>query len=67
MKIKFEVVGSLALLSLWWCAIASAQDLQKHVVYVCNGEKIMIDTKNNVGISCTIRRPRKFSMARAGL
>jgi hypothetical protein len=59
MKIKFEVVGSLALLSLWWCAIANAQDLQKHVVYICNGEKIMID-------SCNIRDTSDSSTCMVG-
>jgi hypothetical protein len=59
MKIKFEVVGSLALLSLWWCAIANAQDLQKHVVYVCNGEKLMID-------SCNIRDTSDSSTCMVG-
>jgi hypothetical protein len=59
MKIKLEVVGSLALLSLWWCAIANAQDLQKHVVYVCNGEKIMID-------SCNIRDTSDSSTCMVG-
>ena len=59
MKIKFEVVGSLALLSLWWCAIADAQDLQKHVVYVCNGETIMID-------SCNIRDTSDSSTCMVG-
>src|SRR6202035_5736507 len=29
----------------------------------CCSEKIRIDTKNNVGISCSTRLPRKFSMA----
>src|ERR1700720_4904940 len=28
----------------------------------CCSVKIMIDTKNSVGISCTMRRARKFSM-----
>src|SRR3954453_6936777 len=31
----------------------------------CCSEKIRIDTKNSVGISCRIRLPRKFSMAHA--
>src|SRR5262245_52885465 len=30
----------------------------------CCSEKISTDTKNNVGISWTMRRARKFSMAR---
>jgi hypothetical protein len=59
MKIKSEVVGSLALLSLWWCAIANAQDLQKHVVYVCNGEKLMIE-------SCNIRDTSDSSTCMVG-
>jgi hypothetical protein len=59
MKIKSEVVGSLALLSLWWCALANAQDLQKHVVYVCNGEKLMID-------SCNIRDTSDSSTCMVG-
>src|SRR5437879_5649226 len=29
----------------------------------CCSEKIRIDTKNSVGISCRTRLPRKFSMA----
>src|SRR6478672_2709221 len=33
----------------------------------CCSEKIRIDTKNSVGISCRIRLPRKFSMARTQL
>src|ERR1700722_3054597 len=30
----------------------------------CCSEKIRIDTKNSVGISCRIRLPRKFSMSK---
>ena len=59
MKIKSEVLGSIALLSLLWCAIANAQDLQKHVVYVCNGEKLMID-------SCNIRDTSDSSTCMVG-
>jgi hypothetical protein len=59
MKIKLEVLGSIALLSSLWCAIANAQELQKHVVYVCNGEKLMID-------SCNIRDTSDSSTCMVG-
>jgi hypothetical protein len=59
MKIKLEVLGSIALLSSLWCAIANAQELQKHVVYVCNGEKLMID-------NCSIRDTSDSSTCMVG-
>jgi hypothetical protein len=43
------------LLSLFFAAIAFAQDLQTHVTYVCNGERIVIDSCNIRDLSDTSR------------
>src|SRR5580704_18922466 len=46
MKLRASVIGTTALTGLVACAIASAQDLQLHVTYVCNGERMFIENCN---------------------
>jgi hypothetical protein len=43
------------MLSLFFAATAFAQDLQTHVTYVCNGERIVIDSCNIRDLSDTSR------------
>jgi hypothetical protein len=51
MKIRAGVIGMTALMGLVLCAIASAQDLQLHVTYVCNGERLFIENCNMQNLS----------------
>jgi len=53
MRIRAGVIGMTALLGLVVCAIASAQDLQWHVTYVCNGERLFIENCNMQNLSDT--------------
>jgi len=46
MKIRAGMLGLTAVLAVAFSAIASAQDLQKGVTYVCNGERIFIENCN---------------------
>jgi hypothetical protein len=46
MKIRPGVFSIAALFALFSCGIAAAQDLQKGVTYVCNGERIFIENCN---------------------
>jgi hypothetical protein len=46
MKTWLRAFAWAGLLSLFVAAIASAQDLQTKVTYVCNGERIVIDSCN---------------------
>jgi hypothetical protein len=47
------VLGMAAVLGLMLGAIASAQDLQLHVTYVCNGERLFIENCNIRDLSDT--------------
>jgi len=51
MKIRAGVIGMAALMALVVSAIASAQDLQLHVTYVCNGERLFIENCNMQNLS----------------
>lgn len=53
MKIRAGVIGMTSLMGLVVCAIASAQDLQLHVTYVCNGERLFIENCNTQNLSDT--------------
>ncbi len=53
MRIRSGVLGMAALLGLGMTAIASAQDLQLHVTYVCNGERLFIENCNIRDLSDT--------------
>src|SRR5580700_2112283 len=53
MKLRASVIGTTALTGLVACAIASAQDLQLHVTYVCNGERLFIENCNMQNLSDT--------------
>jgi len=53
MKIRASVLGMVAMLGLMLGAIASAQDLQLHVTYVCNGERLFIENCNIRDLSDT--------------
>ena len=53
MKIKLFPIGVAAVIGLLCVAIASAQDVQKNVVYVCNGEKLFIENCNMRDLSDT--------------
>lgn len=59
----FPLAFSTVLL-LFSAAIASAQDLQLHVTYVCSGEKIFIDSCNIRDLSdtatCSVAHPEKI-------
>src|ERR1700730_11196462 len=46
MKTWLRAFAWAGLLSLFVAAIASAQDLQTKVTYVCNGERLVIDSCN---------------------
>src|SRR5579863_5620329 len=46
MKIRAGMFGVVALLGLVAAGVASAQDLQLHVTYVCNGERMFIENCN---------------------
>ena len=51
MRIRAGVLGVAAVLGLAVTAIASAQDLQVHVTYVCNGERLFIENCNMQNLS----------------
>jgi hypothetical protein len=53
MRIRTGVFGMAAVLGLFVGAIASAQDLQLHVTYVCNGERLFIENCNMQNLSDT--------------
>src|SRR5580693_10273260 len=53
MKIRASVIGITALMGLVMCAITSAQDLQLHLTYVCNGERLFIENCNMQNLSDT--------------
>jgi hypothetical protein len=53
MKTKTRVFGMVGLLGLVLSGIASAQDLQMHVTYVCNGERLFIENCNMQNLSDT--------------
>src|SRR5580704_18608354 len=53
MKLRASVIGTTALMGLVVCTIASAQDLQLHVTYVCNGERLFIENCNMQNLSDT--------------
>jgi hypothetical protein len=53
MKTSFCSIGFAAVTGLFCVAIASAQDVQKKVVYVCSGEKIFIENCNMRDLSDT--------------
>jgi hypothetical protein len=53
MRIRAGVSAIAALLGLVGCAVASAQDLQLHVTYVCNGERLFIENCNIRDLSDT--------------
>jgi hypothetical protein len=46
MKTRPGVLSIAALLGLFPCGIVAAQDLQKGVTYICNGERIFIENCN---------------------
>ena len=64
MKTSPFPVALSAVLLLFSAAIASAQDLQLHVTYVCSGEKIFIDSCNIRDLSdtatCSVAHPDKI-------
>ncbi len=51
MRIRVRVFGMMTVLGLVVCAIAAAQDLQLHVTYVCNGERLFIENCNMQNLS----------------
>jgi hypothetical protein len=51
MKTRAGAIGVTAPTGLAPCAIASAQDLQLHVTYVCNGERLFIENCNMQNLS----------------
>ena len=51
MKRKAGVFGMAAVAGLMLGAVASAQDLQLHVTYVCNGERLFIENCNMQNLS----------------
>jgi hypothetical protein len=51
MKIKAGVFGMAVVAGLTLGAVASAQDLQLHVTYVCNGERLFIENCNMQNLS----------------
>jgi hypothetical protein len=51
MKIRARVLGSVGLLGLALSGIASAQELQIHVTYVCSGERLFIENCNMQNLS----------------
>jgi hypothetical protein len=53
MKIRASVIGITAVMGLVMCAITSAQDLQLHLTYVCNGERLFIENCNMQNLSDT--------------
>jgi hypothetical protein len=53
MKIRAGVIGMSGFVGLVVCAIASAQDLQLHVTYVCSGERLFIENCNMQNLSDT--------------
>ena len=53
MKAKVGIFGAVWLCVLMLSAVASAQDLQLHVTYVCNGEKLFIENCNIRDLSDT--------------
>lgn len=53
MKIRPRVFGIAALLGLFSWGVTAAQDLQKGVTYVCNGERIFIENCNMRDLSDT--------------
>lgn len=53
MKNRLYPWGIAAVALLQWVTVASAQDVQKNVTYVCNGEKLMIDSCNIRDLSDT--------------
>jgi hypothetical protein len=53
MRIRAGVLGMAAVLGLVATAMASAQDLQLHVTYVCNGERLFIENCNMQNLSDT--------------
>lgn len=59
MKIRAGMIGLTAVLGIAFSALASAQDLQKGVTDVCNGERIFID-------SCNIRDTSDTSTCMVG-
>jgi hypothetical protein len=53
MKIRASLFGIVALLVFMTGALASAQDLQLHVTFVCNGERLFIENCNIRDLSDT--------------
>ena len=53
MKIRAGMCGAASLLALVVTGLASAQDLQLHVTYVCNGERMFIENCNIRDLSDT--------------
>jgi hypothetical protein len=53
MKTRPGPFSFVAILGLLSTAAASGQDVQKNVVYVCNGERLVIDSCNMRDLSDT--------------
>ena len=53
MKARFCPFGFAAVAGLLLVGVCSAQDVQKNVIYVCNGEKLFIDSCNMRDLSDT--------------
>ncbi len=51
MRMRAGVFGMSVLLGVGLSAVASAQDLQLHVTYVCNGERLFIENCNMQNLS----------------
>jgi hypothetical protein len=59
MKVRVGIFAAVAALALFFAAVVSAQDLEPGVTYVCNGERLMID-------SCNIRDTSDTSKCMVG-
>src|SRR5271169_463523 len=53
MKARFCPFGFATVAGLLLVGVCSAQDVQKNVIYVCNGEKLFIDSCNMRDLSDT--------------
>ena len=53
MKARFCPFGFAAVAGLLLVGVCSAQDVQKNVIYLCNGEKLFIDSCNMRDLSDT--------------
>jgi len=53
MKKRARILGTVGVLGLALSGVASAQDLQIHVTYVCNGERLFIENCNMQNLSDT--------------